>query len=94
MTSNPGVTSSINVERTQPKCRINMLQNPVINLLTRKRLHYIPFVLQLFSSATNNVMSPSGARKHVLLQSVRGKIHGGGGVVDAMVLFDTGLDCS
>ena len=36
----------------------------------------------------------SGAHTHVLLQSVRVKVHGVGGVVDATVLFDTGSDHS
>ena len=94
MTSDPGVTSNVNVEQTQPKMPSKDVAKPSNQPVNSEAVtsHTVGFTG--VSNATNNVMSPSGARTRVLLQSVRVKVHGVGGVVDATVLFDTGSDRS
>ena len=94
MTSDPGVTSNVNVEQTQPKMPNKDAAKPSNQPVNSEAVtsHTVSFTG--VSSATNNVLSPSGARTRVLLQSVRVKVHGVGGVVDATVLFDTGSDRS
>ena len=94
MTSDPGVTSNVNVEQTQPKMPNKEVANPSNQPVNSEAVtsHTVSFTS--ISRATNNVMSPNGARTRVLLQSVRVKVHGVGGVVDATVLFDTGSDRS
>ena len=42
------------------KCQIKMLQNPVISLLTRKLLHHIPLVLQVFQVQLTMFCRPAG----------------------------------
>ena len=48
MPSDSGVASNVNVEQTQPKMPNKDVDIPVISLLTRKPLHHIPLVLQVF----------------------------------------------
>ena len=83
MTSDPGVTSNVNVEQTQPKMPNKDAAKPSNQPVNLEAVisHTVSFTG--VSSATNNFMSPSGAHTRVLLQSVRVKVHGVGGVVDA-----------
>ena len=94
MTSDPGVTSNVNVEQTQPKMPNKDVTKPSNQPVNSEAVtsHTVSFTG--VSSTTNDVLSPSGARTRVLLQSVRVKVHGVGGVVDATVLYDTGSDHS
>ena len=89
MTSDPGVTSNVNVEQTQPKMPNKDVAKPSNQPVNSEVVSFTGV-----SSAINNVLSPSGTRTRVLLQSVRVKVHGVGSVVDATVLFDTGSDRS
>ena len=76
MTSDPGVTSNVNVEQTQPKMPNKDVAKPSNQPVNSEAVTSHTAGFTGVSSATNNIMLPSGARTCVLLQSVRVKVHG------------------
>ena len=67
MASDPGVTSDVNVEQTQPEMPKKDVTKPSNQPVNSEAVTSHTLSFTGVSSATNNVMSPSEARTRVLL---------------------------